>query len=105
MTLLLSMMFLIGWQSNSDKYREPFTKTMEANYVGSDLKGHVDRLTNRARTEQPILTSVLPVAYAVGVRKEVRVTSKKISPIPGTVATYQYNDKTKSGSIAVTWRF
>jgi len=108
--MFMTMMMLIAWQStNNSVYQEPFKRSIEAEYSGSDLKKNVDRLVDKTKEKinnsGPVARSFLvvgPAFYALGVKKTFQLSTSKIS-IPGSIATYKYENK--SGSINVTWSF
>lgn len=98
------IMFLV-WQTQGDQYYGAFTTCGEAYYQGSEAKRYVEVATDKLREEYPVAASAAPVAYAVGVRREFKIQSSKVTIIPDTVTTYHYNHNTRSGSIGINWRF
>lgn len=103
--MFLSILMFISWQAKGDRYKEPFTKSTEAYYQTSDVKHLVDGASNRIRKDCPAIAITAPVLYGAGVKHEIRFTSRKITPIPGTVSSYHFSSANKSGSIQVTWSF
>lgn len=103
--MAMTMLMLILWQGKGNEYEESFKRSAEAEYQISDIKQYFDNATKLVRKEFPLLTGTLPLAYAVGVRKQVRLTSRKLNIMPNSSATYQYNVNNKSGSVVFTWGF
>lgn len=100
----MTFVMLLTYQLTGDgKYKEPLTKSVEAVYAGSDLKTTADNATDYIKKKQPVLTKILPTAYAIGIKKQVSFTTSKITLVPNTITTYSYSNKT--ASINVTWRF
>lgn len=104
--MLMSILMFITWQvSNDPKYQEPFNKCVEATYANSDLKRYADAAVDRARDTAPAAAVVLPAAYSLGIRKQVNLTSHKVTLVPGTVTSYHYDERAKAGSFTVTFAF
>lgn len=102
----MAFLFLFIWQVTGDaRYQGPLQKCVEATYAGSDLKGNVEKVNDRMREKYPTLTALAPIGYAIGIKKQVSVTTSKVSPVPNTVTSYNFDERAKSGSIGITWRF
>lgn len=97
---------LFSWQATNDnRYQAPFTKSLEEAYAGSDIKRYEGDAIDKVRQDAPVVAAIAPPLYAIGIRKQVSITSSKLSLVPDTVTTYNYDQRAKSGSINVVWRF
>lgn len=104
--MLMSALMLFTWQvTNDPKYQGPFTRCLEATYSNSELKSHVEAVQNMAKEKAPAVASILPAVYALGVKRQVTLTSHKVTLIPDTVTSYSYDERAKSGKVAITFGF
>lgn len=104
--MLMSVIMLFTWQVTNDaRYQAPFTKALEATYAHSELKSRIDAVQDLAKAKAPAAAVIAPAVYSLGIRKQVSLTSHKITLVPETVTTYHYDERAKSGSIAVTFGF
>lgn len=94
---------LMAWQMNGDKYKEPFYKSSQAYYEGSDIKKYTEEASHKFSLEHPVIASAAPIAYSAGIKREIKLSSKKISLLPSSTTTYYYNNKAQTGSIGLTW--
>jgi len=101
--LMVAIMLGIWQGTNDSKYQEPFKKTVEASYSGSELKSGVDRTLDTLRDKAPTIAKLGPAAYVIVVKKKAQFTSTKLSAFPNTVSTYKYENNT--GTISITWSF
>lgn len=104
MTMAIIMFFT--WQATGDsKYQAPFTRCAEATYTTSDLKNIVDKAEYKVREAAPAPAIIVPAVYGLVVRRQINITSRKITLIPGTVTTYRADERAKAGAITVTFAF
>lgn len=95
-----------AWQvTNDPKYQAPFTRAVEATYANSELHGYADAVQDKAKHESPIVATTLPIVYVVTTQKQMFFKSKKITLVPGSMTSYNYNQTMKTGSVAVTFTF
>lgn len=102
MIMLIFSFFM--WQTQGTQYKGAFDTTTQAYYQGSEIKQIVDSATDKAKKEFPVVAGAAPVVYAVGMKREIRFVSRKIS-LPNTTTSYHYNHNTHSGSVGITWSF
>lgn len=103
--MLMTMLMLALWQNNGQQYKSAFDASAQAYYQGSEAKRLVDNATDKVKKEYPLVASTAPVMYAVGVKKEVKLVSRKVSLVPNTTTSYEYNQASHSGSVHITWSF
>lgn len=103
--MIMSFFMLFMWQIKGSEYKGAFDASSQAYYQGSEVKQLVDNATDRMKKEYPFVAGTAPVVYAVGVKKEIRLVSRKISLLPNSTTSYQYNHNTHSGSVGITWSF
>lgn len=100
------MVMLIAWQGTGDsRYQAPLQKSLEAMYAKSELQGNVDNLTKMASQKAPVPAAIAPVGYSLLIKKQIGFTSAKFTPMNDTVTTYNYDQRSRSGSVAVTWHY
>lgn len=102
--MIMTLLMLGLWQTDP-RYKASFDACTQASYQGSEIKQVVDNATDKFRKDYPVVAGTAPVVYAIGIRREIRLASKKLTLVPDTVTTYQYNHNTHSGSVGVTWSF
>lgn len=100
--MFLAVLFAMLWASEKDnlKYRDSFTKCVEADYQGTGLKAKVDDRAKVFSKDQPVIAVLAPLAYTTIGQKRAQFTSNKAS-IPGTTTTYRIDQH--QGSISVTF--
>lgn len=104
--MFMSILMFFTWQATGDsKYQEPFNKCADATYSKSTLKSYVDSAEDMAKDKAPAGAAVGPAAYALAVRKQFTFSSKKVSLAPGAVTSYHYDERAKSGTIAIVFAF
>lgn len=104
--MLMSIVMFFTWQATGDsKYQVPFTKSVEATYINSDLKNYIDSAETLARNKAPVAVAIAPAAYALAIRKQFTFSSSKVTLVPGTVTSYHYDERTKAAAITATFAF
>ena len=104
--MILVITMLCAWQITGDQsYKYPLTKSIEASYLKTDLEAKINEYTDIIKANHSTLAIVGPAAYSVLIKKSWSLTSKKLSLIPNTVSTYQYDLNSQTGRVGVTWTF
>ncbi len=103
--MLLSSLMLIMWQLKGGVYKTPLSKSLEATYQGSDIRKYAEIAKDKAKDKYPAPVIILPVVYIIAIKKEITLSSTKLSPLPDSKLNMQYNEKTNSGSIGITWNY
>ncbi len=101
----MTVLMLALWQGQGSQYKTAFDSCTQAYYQGSEFKSLVDSATEKAKKEYPLVAGVTPMMYAVGVKKEIRLVTSRISIIPNTRTSYQYNHNAHQGSVGISWSF
>ena len=99
------IMFGMLWIGNNEMYRSSFNKSIEATYANSELKQELKTTQSVFVKRYPAAATILPIGYYFGTKREVNLTSNKMSIIPNTITTYRYDHNSHSGSVVVTWRY
>lgn len=103
--MLMMFIMLLAWQgSNDGRYQDPFKKTVEATYASSDVRNYAEKLTDRVKSINPILTTIGVTGYAIGIKRQGQFTTSRFG-LPGSVSTYQYDYRAQSGQVTFTWHF
>ena len=101
----MTLLMLGLWQTQGEQYKSSFDTCTQAYYQGSEIKHLVDNATDKFRHEYPIVAGTAPVVYAIGIRRQIKLSSKKVTLVPDTTTTYEYNHNTHSGSVGISWNF
>ncbi len=91
---LMSFLFL---DTNNPKYYSATTKSMEAVYEGSDVKGYVITAEDKIREKQPLLSKAAPIGYGIFYKKNVSFKTDKIA--------MNCDLRTKASSVSYTWHW
>ena len=105
--LLLTVMATVnysGFQTN-DHYDEACHKTQDALFAKTGLKTTIEDYGTEISRRYPEVSLVAGTAYVAGVKKELRISTKKFTPFFGAKTFYQYNYKDKTASINVIFPF
>jgi hypothetical protein len=103
--MFMAIIMLGLWQSDGAKYSGAFNTTSQAYYQGSDIKKLVDRTVDKMKKDSPTVASIAPVMYTLGMKKEIRVKTSRLTLIPNTATHYKYDAKRQIGSVEISWRF